>query len=178
MGALAYEPEIKNSPLLSHNSLDKIAEEIGITERRSQLAEWEAKDRIITRFYTDYVGNEFEARVASVQSFGMYVSIENGIAEGLLPARTMKDDYYIHDQKSATLTGRKNKKVYKVGTVLQVKLLEADIISGRLTFGLAGVDDTSNDKGNKPPRRNNNKKPFKKPSDGYKGKGTKKPRRP
>ncbi len=134
--------------------LDKIAEEIGITERRSQLAEWEAKDRIITRFYTDYVGKEFEAKVASVQSFGMYVSIENGIAEGLLPARTMKDDYYVHDPKNATLTGRKNKKSYKVGTILKVKLLEADIITGRLTFGLAGVEDNT-EKGNKPPKRRN-----------------------
>jgi ribonuclease R len=161
--------------------LEKIAEDICITERRSQLAEWEARDRIITRFYTDFVGKEFEAQVASVQTFGMYVSIENGIAEGLLPARTMKDDYYIHDAKNATMTGRKTKKVYKVGTTLTVKLLEADIISGRLTFGLADVEEVDRED-RRPSRRASSKKTYKyatkhKKSRKFGKNGTKKPRR-
>lgn len=155
--------------------MDKIAEDISITERRSQLAEWEAKDRIITRFYTDYVGKEFEARVSSVQSFGMYVSIERGVAEGLLPARTMKDDYYAYDEKRALLRGKRTGKEFKVGSTVQVKLIEADIISGRLTFAMAGMEDAPQDGFKRSPKRREKPSGSREENKSYRRSGKKAP---
>lgn len=113
--------------------LKLISEHINVTERRSQHAEWEARDRLIAKFYTHYVGKEFKATVMSVQKFGVFVSI-NSVAEGLVPLRLMTGDHYLYNEKTRTLRGKRTKEEIRPGSVLKVHLTEADIVTGKLTF--------------------------------------------
>ena len=114
--------------------LDGVAERINDAERRSQKAEWEARDRLMTRFFRDFVGETFTATVVTVMKYGCFVSIKNGVAEGLLPMRLMKDDHYVFDAKQNILVGKKTKRILRVGDNLEVVLHEADRLEGRLTF--------------------------------------------
>ncbi len=118
------------------SKLQGTADHLNVTERRSQLAEWEARDRMMARFRESEVGDEFEATVISVQSFGVFVVLADGMTEGLLPMRQLGNDYYRYDEKSKKLIGRRTRKIFQVGTKLKVKLTEADPIAARLTFGL------------------------------------------
>ena len=120
------------------NTLKNVAQHLSLTERRSQLAEWEARDRITVRFYKDFVGHKFIARVASVQRYGVYVAIADGVAEGLLPCRLMHDDHYRYDGRKGSLKGSRTGKTIALGSKLAVQLHEADPLTGRLTFALEG----------------------------------------
>ncbi|MFZ2620586.1 MAG: VacB/RNase II family 3'-5' exoribonuclease [Alphaproteobacteria bacterium] len=115
--------------------LKKRADHLNITERRAQQAEWEARDRLIARFYGQHIGQKFEGTILNVLKFGCFVRVEN-VAEGLLPMRMLKDDYYIHNPKTLTLKGERTKKEFRVGQKLDVILYEASPLDGKLTFTL------------------------------------------
>lgn len=121
---------------VNERELNGSAERINDTERRSQKAEWEARDRLMTRFYQDFVGEKFDATVVTIMKYGCFVSIGNGVAEGLLPMRLMRDDHYIHDEKQNLLIGKKTKRQLRVGSSVKVVLHDADRVEGRLTFSL------------------------------------------
>jgi ribonuclease R len=138
-------------------NLDTLADHLCITERRSQKAEWEAKDRLTVRFYNEFVGKAFNAKITTITNFGMFISVDGGIAEGLLPYRHMNDDHYIFDEKTKSLFGKRTKKKYKVGSEIKAVLTEADEVNGRLTFqSEAGKGNT-----NRPNRTSRSKGRFK-----------------
>lgn len=116
--------------------LESVSEQINTTERRSQRAEWEARDRLVTSFYEKKIGDTFEATAISVQPFGIFMQLSDQVTEGLLPLRLMHDDHYKYDGATSQLRGRRTKKVIKLGTKLTVELVAADHIGGQLTFGL------------------------------------------
>ena len=118
----------------SAGRLKKMADGINTTERRSQKAEWEARDRMTAEFYNKFVGDIFEGLITSVQPFGVFLSIDDGAVEGLLPMRLMKDDFYRFDEKKQMLIGQKRKKKIALGNRIKVKLIAADGVDGRLTF--------------------------------------------
>ena len=119
---------------------EDIADHICVTERRSQKAEWDAKDRLVARYYEGKVGDVYDATVLSVHTFGMFVVIEDGLGEGLIPMRLMGDDYYRFDEKKNLIVGSKTGAIFKVGTDTKVTLTGADVTSAQLTFALGEVD--------------------------------------
>jgi ribonuclease R len=166
----------KGSYSLKNSELNKVSEHISITERQAQMAEWEVKDRLIADFYGDKVGTGFSGHITSVLKFGFFVSIENGAAEGLVPVRTLTDDYYTYDEKALTLRGERKGRIFKIGDVINLRLTESNVVTGKLTFVLEEFADsqkprdgrTSYNKG----KRNFSDKKFQK-KDGskpYKGK--------
>lgn len=114
-------------------------EHLALTERNSQYAEWEARDRLIAQYYDKLVAMSaekpvFDAVVMSVQPFGMFVAIEQ-VAEGLLPGRMLGDGWQYYPTQMCWAR-RHSKQSLRPGSKVRVKLLEADRVAGRLTFGL------------------------------------------
>lgn len=117
-------------------SLARMAEQINATERKSQQAEWEARDRMVAQHFAGLVGQAFEAVVISVVPFGCFVAVE-GVAEGLLPKWDLGRDWVFVGSLTCWRKTR-GKGVLRVGSRVAVVLKEADALGGRLTFGLAG----------------------------------------
>ena len=112
------------------------AEHITATERRAALAEREAIDRYLAAYMADKTGAEFAARISGVMRFGLFVTlVENG-ANGLLPLSALADDYWVHDEAAKTLTGRRTGQCYRLAERLDVRLVEASPVTGGLIFGI------------------------------------------
>jgi len=118
--------------LPSSGSLQGLSEHLALTERRSQYAEWEARDRMMARYYADQIGEEFEATVTSALTFGLFVSLSSG-AEGLVPARLLPHGFVYNARELSWNHDRKGLTV-RPGTKVEVKLVDADWVAGRLTF--------------------------------------------
>ncbi len=115
------------------------AEHISGTERRAALAEREAIDRYLAAYMADKVGATFEARISGVTRFGLFVTVHGNGATGLLPISSLPDDYWIHDEATQSLTGRKTRKIFRLTQDVTVRLAEASPVTGGLIFGLARV---------------------------------------
>ncbi len=115
------------------------AEHITATERRAALAERDAIDRYLAAFMADKTGAEFAARISGVTRFGLFVTLSETGASGLLPLSALPDDFWAHDEATKSLTGRRTRMSFHLAQLLDVRLVEASPVTGGLIFGLVGA---------------------------------------
>ena len=116
------------------NAFDKMAEHISATERQSAAAEQDAVDRYVASFLANRTGELFEVRISSVTRFGLFVSIDEYSADGLIPVSALSDDYYVFDENNETLRGTRSGRIFERGQVLDAILKEAVPLTGGLLF--------------------------------------------
>lgn len=114
--------------------LADIAEHISVTERRAAQAERSAGERYIAAYLADRVGATFAATISGVANFGIFVRLVETGADGLIPMRALGDDYFIHDEATHSLHGRRTGLSYQLGQPLTVQLQQAEGVTGRLLF--------------------------------------------
>ena len=110
------------------------ADHITATERRAQLAERDAIDRYLAAFMADQVGAQFTARVSGVTRFGLFVTVAESGASGLVPLSALPDDFWQYDEKGNTLTGRRSRERFSLAQAVTVRLAEASPVTGGLIF--------------------------------------------
>ncbi|MGB9657499.1 MAG: ribonuclease R, partial [Pseudolabrys sp.] len=115
-------------------ALAEISAQISATERRAMLAERETADRLVAHFLADRVGANFEGRISGVTRAGLFVKLRDTGADGFVPARTIGDEYFRHDEKSHAMVGSRSGETYRLGDPVTVKLVEAAPVAGALRF--------------------------------------------
>ena len=114
--------------------LQNLGEQVSASERKAVDAERRAHQRYVALYMEAHQGSSFFARVTSVQRFGLFVTLDDTGAEGLVPISTLGDDAFIHDERHHALVGERYGEVFGMGDRVQVMLMEADIIKGMLSF--------------------------------------------
>jgi len=109
-------------------------EHISATERRAAAAERQTVDRYLARHLADRIGGQFAGRINGVTRFGLFITLDETGADGLVPIRTLPDDYYDHDDARHSLTGRFHGRVYRLGDIVEVRLVDADPVSGAISL--------------------------------------------
>jgi len=99
-------------------------------ELRALGAERRIENLYKVLYMKERVGEEFAATVSSVTSFGFFVELDNTV-EGLVP---LDELYGIYTFDEKTLTLRSRDSAYKIGDRIAVRLIDADVIRGKLTF--------------------------------------------
>lgn len=153
------------------SQLDEICDHISTTERSSMAAERNAIDRFTASYLSEHIGAEFEGRITGVTRFGLFVMLNETGADGIIPMRSLPDDYYIHDEKAHRLVGKRRGRIFQLGADVTVRLKEADGLSGSCVLELLGKGNAIPE-GVEPPRA---RKPHfqKGKSDRHKGGGKK-----
>lgn len=88
-------------------------------------------------FMADKVGQVFEGIISGVTDWGIYVELSENKCEGLVPMRTMDDDFYIFDEENMQIRGRHHGKVFQLGAPIQVLVAKANLEKKQLDFELA-----------------------------------------
>ena len=101
-------------------------------EVRALGAERRIENLYKTLYMSQFIGDEFDAVVCSITSFGMFAELEN-TCEGLIPISEMPG-LFVYDEGNRTL--RAGNVVYRLGDKIRVRLEEADMIRGKLRFAL------------------------------------------
>jgi ribonuclease R len=130
----------------------KAGEHISATERRAVAAERDAMARYMAAYLADRQGATFPARISGVQKFGVFVTLDDIGADGLVPVRALPNDFYAYDERRHTLTGRGGR-VFGLGEAVEVRLREVDGLTGSLTFELLDSGGKRVAKGKFPRRR-------------------------
>jgi len=112
----------------------EVGDRITATERRAQQAERDAIDRYLAAFMSGRIGGRFEARISGVTRFGLFVTVTEIGASGIVPFATLPDDYWQYDEREQTLTGRRSRGVYRLAQEVEVLLSEANPVTGGLVF--------------------------------------------
>ena len=121
-------------------ALEETAKHISETERRSMAAERDTVDRYMAAYLSDRVGSTFTGRISGIARFGAFVKLDETGADGLLPIRSLGNEYFHHDADSQTLMGAETGLTIGIGDRVTVKLAEAVPVTGGLTLELIEID--------------------------------------
>ncbi len=120
------------------NQFNDIAEQITLTERRATLAERDSTDRYLALFLQHRIGECFDARVSGVTKFGLFVTLAESGASGFVSMSSLPDDFWIHDEASRSLIGKRSRRIYQLAQAMDVRLIEAKPVTGGLLFAPVG----------------------------------------
>lgn len=118
--------------------IPELASSSSTLERRAIDAERTVEAMKKAEYMAEQVGQEFEAVVASVVKFGMFIELPNTI-EGLIHITTLPE-FYNYNERTMTLQGEKSGKVFRVGQKIKVKLTRADKETGDIDFAYLPSD--------------------------------------
>ena len=118
---------------------EEFGEHLSMCERRAVAAERSAMDRYVAAYMAAHVGATFPGRVTSVTRFGLFVSLDGLGADGLLPIRSLGQEFFRHDEGRQLLLGERTGETYGLGDRVRVRLDEADTATGGLLFDLVEV---------------------------------------
>ena len=113
-------------------------EEIGLhcsmTERRADEATRDVVNWLKCYYMRDRIGEEFEGTIASVVPFGVFVALDAVYVEGLVHVSELGEDYFQFDASKHQMLGERTGQRYRIGDRLRVRLVRADLESGRIDF--------------------------------------------
>jgi len=117
----------------------EFGEHLSMCERRAVAAERGALDRYVAAFMAGHVGAVFPGRVNGVTRFGLFATLEGTGADGLIPIRSLGQEFFRHDEGRQVLIGERTGETFGLGDRLQLKLVEADTATGGLLFEIVDV---------------------------------------
>jgi ribonuclease R len=91
-------------------------------------------DRFLTGFMATRTGSIFAARISGVTRFGLFVTVEENGASGIVPLSSLPDDRWIHEEAERRLSGRHTRLAFSLGQAVEVRLAEAAPLTGGLVF--------------------------------------------
>ena len=146
-------PETSGLADRDRQSLGQITDAISQTERRAMEAERDTIDRYVAAFLSERVGETFPVRITGVQGFGFFATILGLGGDGLVPVSTLGREYFRYDEAAHALIGESSGTRYSTGDKLELKLAEANPLTGALKFEVPGSEGGVEPRGFRQPER-------------------------
>jgi ribonuclease R len=121
----------------SQPRLQGLGEHCSTTERRADEATRDAVDWLKCEYMMDKVGEEFPGIITSVNSFGIFVELDEIYVDGLVHITALDNDYYHFDPVGHRLHGERSGQVYRLGDQLRIKVAAVNLDDRKIDFVLA-----------------------------------------
>lgn len=116
---------------------EELCEHCSDQEIIAQSAERDSIKYKMVEYMGEFVGEEFDAHISGIQSYGIYCEIDENHCEGMVQMRDLDDDYYDFDEKNYCLVGRRHHHKYQLGDPIRIKVAKANVEKRQLDFVLA-----------------------------------------
>ena len=87
-------------------------------------------------YLQDHLGESYTGIISGVTEWGFFVELDDNKCEGLVPVRSLADDYYDFDDKNYCLIGRRSGIRFTLGDKVTVSIARADLDKKQLDFAL------------------------------------------
>jgi ribonuclease R len=117
-------------------NFEHLGEQISKLERRAMEAERDTIDRYVAAFLAERAGELVKVRITGVTNFGFFATVDGIGGDGLMPIRDLGGEYFRFDEGARKLVGEQSGEEYTLGMRLELRLAEANPVSGALRFEL------------------------------------------
>ena len=124
-------------PAVSEESRIKYTEKTDFLsgrERTAVSAEREMNDRLKLLYMEKHCGESFAAIISGVTSSAFFVELLDLFVSGSVAVEQLAGDHYFFDDKQHRLMGEIHRKVYQIGDLINVALVDVDKRKGRINF--------------------------------------------
>ena len=123
----------KNELIRYEKQAEEYAKSSSEMEKNSTKIERDFDSLYSAMYMKKYLGEEFDATVCSITSFGIFIKLENTI-EGFVSFNDIPGDYYLYDESTRMLIGKNTSKRYKIGDKVRAKLIKSDVLTKQIDF--------------------------------------------
>ena len=116
---------------------EELCEHCSDMEQTAQQAERDSIKYKMVEFMADKIGNEYDAHISGIQSYGIYCEVDENHCEGMVSMHDLDDDYYDFDERNYCLVGRRHHNKYQLGDPIRIKVARANLEKRQLDFVLA-----------------------------------------
>lgn len=119
------------------NSVIEVCDLISANEIKNQKIERISIKVCSCWILKNHIGDDFEANVSGIEEWGIYVSIADPIAEGLVRFRDIAgDDFYVFNPDQGLAFGKRSGRTFRRGDKVLVRLLRVDPLRGQADFSI------------------------------------------
>ena len=115
------------------NKLKEITSHSSERERASVECEREVDNMKKAEYMTKHIGEEYEGIISGTMPFGMFVELPNTV-EGLVRIDNLEGDIYTYNEETFSITGKHDKRGYRLGDKVKVKTIGANKEAGTVDF--------------------------------------------
>ncbi len=115
-----------------NNKLDFIGPHSSKKERDAFDCECEVDDMKMAEYMEKHVGEVYNGVVSEVMSFGFFVQLDN-LVEGLVRIDSLNDKY-IFDEETFTIRSKHDKKGYRLGDSVKIKVIASNKLTHKIDF--------------------------------------------
>ena len=116
---------------------EELCEHSSDMEQTAANAERDSIKYKMVEFMGDKIGQCFDGHISGIQSYGIYVEIDENHCEGMVPMHDLSGDYYEFDEAHYCLIGRRHHSKYQLGDPIRIKVARANLEKRQLDFTLA-----------------------------------------
>ncbi|MBN1394457.1 MAG: ribonuclease R [Pirellulales bacterium] len=137
----------KRKPPSDFDALVVLGEHCSDREQRAEAAERTLTKLKLIAYLGERIGEEMEAVVTGVESYGVFVQGVVLPAEGLVRVETLRDDRYRFDRASHTLCGYRAGNCFRLGDLVRVAVAGVDPARREIDFRVVDHAKRSQPKG-------------------------------
>lgn len=116
--------------------LPQLCEACSSMERTADAAARDSQKVKMAELYEGRVGQVERGVVSGCERFGVFVSLDETCAEGLLPVRALGHEWYSYDEDRMALVGESTGTVWRLGQRVEVEVAGVDVARGQIDFRL------------------------------------------
>lgn len=116
--------------------LPQLCNDCSRMERTADAAARDSQKVKMAELYGKRIGSREAGVVSGCERFGVFVSLDETCADGLIPVRDLGHEWFEYDEKRMTLTGESTGTVWGLGRRVVVEVAGVDIPRGRIDFRL------------------------------------------
>lgn len=105
---------------------ERAADAAGRMSQRVKMAE----------LFSARAGERFAGVVSGCERFGVFVTLDETGAEGLVPVRSLGHEWFSYDEARMTLTGEETGEVWRLGRRVVVEVAGTNVARGQIDFAL------------------------------------------
>jgi ribonuclease R len=127
----------KKAETVTKGALTEIGKHITFTEQRAEDAEEELKTVLILQMLGKHIGEQMDAVVTGLASFGVFVRCRKFGTEGLIPIEQLGPDEWIFSQKGYCITGLNSGYSIHLGRRIRVSIVSVNVPARQLNLAPA-----------------------------------------
>ena len=133
---------VLNGKHYSPGDWEQLGLHCSMTERRADEATRDVVNWLKCYYMRDRIGEEFDGTISAVVPFGVFVALDSVYVEGLVHVSELGEDYFHFDSTKHQMLGERSGQQFRLGDRLRVRLVRADLESGRIDFVLAALPES------------------------------------
>ncbi|HUR65049.1 MAG TPA: ribonuclease R [Chitinophagaceae bacterium] len=142
--------DVLNKTVKPDKKLEEKCTHCSERERAAMNAERAGNKHMQVVYMKEYVGEEFDAVISGVASFGFWAETIEHKCEGLVSVNSLLEyDEFKHDETDYCLAGKRSGKKFRMGDKVRIKVIAANLTKRQLDYEWVVAEEISSEKKNK-----------------------------